>query len=112
MAGYVRNDTLDNIADGNIINAADFDGEFDSLQAAFHASTGHTHDGTAANGAPITKIGPAQQIVVSSNTVLPSADNTVDLGSGAFEFKDLYIDGTANIDSLTLTSGCHCHYYS
>jgi len=32
--------------------------------------------------------------------LLPAADNTSDLGSGAKEFKDLYLDGTAYIDSL------------
>ena len=37
--------------------------------------------------------------------ILPEADGTRDLGSSGAEFKDLYIDGTANIDSLTLTSG-------
>ena len=105
MAGYVRNDTLDNIADGNIINAADLDGEFDSLQTAFNATTGHTHDGTAANGAPITKVGPTQDIVVSGTAVTPKTTNTMDLGSNTFQYKDLYVDGTANIDSLTLTSG-------
>lgn len=100
MAGYTRNDTGNNIANGNVINASDLDGEFDALVAAFHASTGHVHDGTAANGAPITKVGPAQEITVSGSAVLPSADNTIDLGSSTYEFKDLYIDGTANIDSL------------
>ena len=105
MAGYTRNDSLNNIADGNIINAADLDGEFDALVAAFHAATGHVHDGTAANGAPITKVGPTQDVVVSASAVTPKTTNTVDLGSGTFQFKDMYIDGTANIDSLTLTSG-------
>ncbi len=100
MAGYTRNDTSNNIATGNVINAADLDGEFDALVAAFHASTGHTHDGTAANGAPITKIGPAQDLVISTGAITPKTDNTVDLGSSSFEFKDLYIDGTANIDAL------------
>jgi hypothetical protein len=105
MAGYTRNDSLNNIADGNIINAADLDGEFDALVAAFNDTTGHVHDGTAANGAPITKVGPAQDVVVSSSIVTPKTTNTMDLGSNTFQFKDLYIDGTANIDSLTLTSG-------
>lgn len=100
MAGYTRNDTSNNIATGNVINAADLDGEFDALVAAFHASTGHTHDGTAANGAPITKIGPVQDLVISTGAITPKTDNTVDLGSSSFEFKDLYIDGTANIDAL------------
>ena len=29
--GYVRNDTGNNIADGNVINASDLDGEFDAI---------------------------------------------------------------------------------
>ena len=37
--GYVRNDTINNIADGNIINASDFDGEYDAIEAAFNSST-------------------------------------------------------------------------
>jgi hypothetical protein len=100
MAGYTRTDTTNNIADGNIINAADFDGEYNAIEAAFNASTGHTHDGTSAEGAPITKVGPAQDVVVSSSAVLPKTDHFVDLGRTLLEFKDLYIDGTANIDSL------------
>lgn len=102
MAGYVRNDTLNNIANGNVINAADLDGEFDAIVAAFHASTGHVHDGTAANGAPITKVGPAQEFVAGSNSFSPKTDNTYDLGSSTFEFKDAYIDGTAYVDAIDL----------
>jgi hypothetical protein len=100
MAGYVRQDTTNNIADGNIINSVDLDNEYNAIEAAFNASTGHTHDGTSAEGAPITKVGPAQDVVVSATAVTPKTDNTVDLGSALLEFKDLYIDGTANIDSL------------
>jgi hypothetical protein len=102
MAGYVRNDTLNNIANGNVINAADLDGEFDAIVQAFHASTGHVHDGTAANGAPITKLGPSQEFVASSSALSPKTDNTYDLGSATFEFKDAYIDGTAYIDAIDL----------
>jgi hypothetical protein len=36
---------------------------------------------------------------VASN-ILPSADDTYDLGAVGSEWKDLYVDGTANIDSL------------
>jgi hypothetical protein len=100
MAGYIRQDVTNNIADGNVINASDFDNEYNAIEAAFHAATGHTHDGTAAEGAPITKIGPTQDVVASASALTPKTDNTVDLGSASFEFKDLYIDGTANIDSL------------
>lgn len=100
MTGYVRTDTANNIADGNIINAVDFDNEFDALQAAFAAASGHTHDGTTGSGAPITKVGPTQDVTISATAVLPKTDNVIDLGSSLLEFKDLWIDGTANIDSL------------
>lgn len=100
MAGYIRQDVTNNIADGNIINASDFDNEYNAIEAAFHASTGHTHDGTAAEGAPITKIGPTQDVVASASALTPKTDNTIDLGSSILEYKDLWIDGTANIDSL------------
>jgi hypothetical protein len=100
MAGYIRNDTSNNIATGNIINSADLDGEFDALQSAFVATTGHNHDGTTGSGAPISTIGPTQEIIVTTAAIRPSADNTIDLGTSLLEFKDLYIDGTANIDSL------------
>ena len=99
--GYIRNDSVNNIADGNIINASDLDGEFDALQSAFSASTGHNHDG-ANNGSPVTKVGPAQDLVVSTGAVTPKTDDTVDLGSATFQFKDAYIDGTAYIDTLEL----------
>ena len=56
--GYTRTDTINNIADGNIINAADFDGEYDAIEAAFNSSSGHTHDGTSGEGGPVTVLGP------------------------------------------------------
>jgi len=97
--GYTRNDTTNNIADGNVINAADLDGEFDAIVTALSTS-GHTHDGTAAEGGPVTKIGPAQDIVISASIVSPKTDNALDLGTSTLEFKDLFLDGTAHIDTL------------
>ena len=44
------------IVDGGIIEAADLNAEFNQLLAAFAVSSGHTHDGTAAEGGPITKL--------------------------------------------------------
>ena len=61
--GYVRNDTGNNIADGNVINASDLDGEFDAVQAAFNASTGHSHDGTEGEGPQIGAAGIANNAV-------------------------------------------------
>ena len=97
--GYTRNDTANNIADGNIINASDFDGEFDAIVTAFSTS-GHTHDGTAAEGGAITKLGPAQQLTIAATSITPSTDDAFDLGSSGAEFKDLYIDGVAYIDAI------------
>ncbi len=42
--------------DGDVITAAHTNDEFNQLLAAFQASTGHTHDGTANEGGPITKL--------------------------------------------------------
>jgi len=134
--GYTRNDTSNNIADGNVINASDLDGEFDAIQSAFNGSSGHTHDGTTGEGPKIDTGGLANDAVtaaildetatftmaglsVTGNTTLgdaasdtvtitadiasdliPSADGTHDLGATGAEWQDLFIDGTANIDSL------------
>ena len=52
-ATYTRQSTY---TDGDIITAAHTNDEFNQLLAAFAASTGHTHDGTTAEGGPITKL--------------------------------------------------------
>lgn len=98
--GYTRNDTANNIADGNVINAADFDGEYDAIESAFNATSGHTHDGTAAEGAPVTVLGPVQDFVASSTEIKPKTDNTLDIGTSALQFKDMYLNGKAFIDGL------------
>ena len=105
MAGYTRQDVSNNIANGNVIDADDFDAEFDAIAGAFNTSTGHTHDGSSAEGAPITVVGPAQDVVVSATAVTPKTDDAYDLGSASNEWKDLYVDGTANIDNLVADAG-------
>ena len=52
-ASYTRQSSY---ADGDIIQASDSNNEFNQLLAAFAASTGHTHDGTDAEGGPVTKL--------------------------------------------------------
>ena len=54
-ATYTRQSSS-SIADGSVIEASHFNNEFDQLLAAFASSTGHTHDGTDAEGGPITKL--------------------------------------------------------
>ena len=41
-------------SDGDVITAAHTNDEFNQLLAAFASGTGHTHDGTSAEGGPIT----------------------------------------------------------
>ena len=52
-ATYTRQSSY---TDGDVITAAHTNDEFNQLLAAFQASTGHTHDGTANEGGPITKL--------------------------------------------------------
>ena len=52
-ATYTRQST---ISDGAVIEASHFNDEFDQLLEAFAVSTGHSHDGTAAEGGPIAKL--------------------------------------------------------
>jgi len=54
-ATYTRQSSA-GITDGAVIEASDLNDEFDQLLAAFVAASGHTHDGTAAEGGPITKL--------------------------------------------------------
>ena len=105
MAGYTRVDTSNNIADGNVISAADLDNEFDGIQAAFNASTGHNHDGTTGEGAPILVLGPTQDVVVGTSTVTPKTTNTVDIGSSSLKFKDLFLAGNASIGGTLAVTG-------
>ena len=102
MAGYTRQDTANNIANGSVIDADDLDGEFNAVENAFNASSGHSHDGSSGQGAPVTKVGPGQDIIVGTSTVLPKANNIIDLGSSAAQFKDGYFDGTLYTDTANV----------
>ena len=131
MAGYTRQSTF---ADGDTITAALFNNEYNQLLNAFSNTGGHKHDGTAAEGPVIGLIGDAgvttplnkvlidstndhiefwvdvssssvQQLYIADGAIVPVTDNDIDLGTSSLQFKDLYINGTANIDSLVLASG-------
>ena len=52
-ATYTRQSSY---TDGDVITAAHTNDEFNQLLAAFAASTGHTHNGDAGEGGPITKL--------------------------------------------------------
>jgi hypothetical protein len=126
MASYTRQSTF---SDGDLITAALFNNEYNQLVDAFNNVTGHKHDGTVGEGPVIGLIGDAgvvtplnkilvdttndhiefwidvsgtstQQFYVADGAIVPVTDNDVDLGTSSLQFKDLYINGTANIDSL------------
>ena len=91
-------------------------------------STGHRHDGTAGQGGNIPQIGDldflnkivvdstnnrwgffvevssaaVEQIRIQDGAIVPVTDNDIDLGTSSLEFKNLYLDGTATIDTLTV----------
>ncbi len=101
MAGYTRQAAA-NITTGSVIDADDFNDEYNQIQSAFNAGTGHTHDGTAGEGAPIETIGPSQDLVVTASQVRPKTSNALDLGTSALQFKDGHFDGTVRTDGLTV----------
>lgn len=130
MAGYVRQST---IADGNTIDASLFNNEFDALLAAFVNTTGHKHDGTAANGPVIGLIGDAglatplnkinidttnkhlefninvggnsvEQLKIQDGGIVPTTTNDIDLGTSSLQFKDGYFDGNVTLDGLVIGS--------
>jgi len=99
LAGYTRQ-ALANIQNNSTADADDINDEFNQVQAAFNNSTGHTHDGTSAEGSPITKVGPVQDLIISASQVLPKTTNTLDLGSATYEFKSAWFDGVVTSDSF------------
>jgi len=97
--GYTRQDTGNNIADGNVIEASDLDAEFDAIVAFAAASTGHTHDGTTAEGGPVSVVGPAQEYVAGAADFTPKTDSVYDLGTTSVRWA------TGYLDTLELTNG-------
>jgi hypothetical protein len=125
MAGYVRQSAADIVATA-VVRATPLNNEYNALRDAFAQASGHRHDGTAAEGAYVPLISDTnaynkvvvdsgnnrlslfvnvssaavEQVRVQDGAIVPVTDNDIDLGTSSNEFKDLYIDGTANIDSL------------
>ena len=120
-------------ADGDTITAALFNDEYNQLVNAFAyssssaSSTGHRHDGTAAQGGNIFKIGDldflnkievdssnnrwgfyvevsaaaVEQIRIQDGAIVPVTDSDIDLGTTSLRFKDTFTDSittTGNVD--------------
>ena len=126
MAGYTRQSSY---ADGDIINAADSNDEFNQLLAAFVNTSGHKHDGTASEGPVIGLIGDpgvatplnkvvvddtnnqvefnidvsgssTEQFVVKDGVIEPTTNNDIDLGASSKQFKDGYFAGSLTVAGL------------
>ena len=124
MAGYSARQS--SFTTGDTILAAHSNDEFNQVLAAFHATTGHSHDGTAGEGGPVSTLRDAdalnkilvdttnnhlefyvevssaavQQLRIQDGAIVPITDNDIDLGTSSLEFKDLYVDGTAHVDAI------------
>ena len=105
MAGYTRNDTSNNIANGNVIDADDFDGEFNAIESAFNGSTGHVHDGTSGNGPLINTSGICDNAITEAK-VCNAAVTTAKLGACAVETAKIADSAvtTTKIADLNLTT--------
>ena len=128
MAGYTRQSSF---ADGDTITAALFNNEYNQLVNAFHNSTGHSHDGTAASGPVIGLIGdagetspnnkvlidttnnhiefyvevssnPVQQIYIGDGVIAPVTDSDVDIGTTSLRFKDAFIDSITTTGNVAV----------
>ena len=74
MAGYTRQSSY---ADGDIIDAADSNNEYNQLLAAFVNTTGHKHDGTAAEGPVIGLIGDPGVATPLNKVVVDDTNNRI-----------------------------------
>lgn len=100
MTGYTRQRLAD-IQNGSVVDSDDLNVEFDQVEGAFNSSTGHKHDGSAGEGAPITKLGPVQDVTVSTTALAPKTTATVDLGTSALKFKNIYFSGNLTGGAIT-----------
>ena len=76
MAGYTRQSSY---TDGDVITAAHSNDEFNQVLAAFVNTTGHKHDGTAAEGPVIGLIGDPGVTTPLNKVVVDNTNNRVGL---------------------------------
>ena len=131
MAGYTRQSTADIVAT-SVVRAAPINSEYNKLRDAFTHSTsgttGHKHDGTSDEGSYVPLIAdidkknhisvdqtnnrhgvfvevssnPVEQVRFQDGVIVPVTDNDIDLGTSSLEYKNVYVDGTAFIDTVSI----------
>jgi hypothetical protein len=129
MSGYTRQSVAD-IVPTAVVRAAPINSEYNKLRDAFAQSdtgtTGHKHDGTSDEGSYVPLIADldalnkiqvsqvdnrfgvwvevsnvsTEQFRFQDGLIVPVTDNDIDLGTPSLEFKNLWLDGTANVDTL------------
>ena len=125
MAGYSRQ-SASTIQPNEVIKAAPVNAEYNAIRDAFALSGGHKHDGSSTEGAYVPLIADTdalnkiavdtsnnrhgvfvevsssavEQVRFQDGVIVPVTDNDIDLGTSSVEFKDLYLDGTATVDTL------------
>lgn len=104
MSGYIRQSTA-SIQTGLTVEADPINAEYNTLASAFSATTGHRHDGTPSEGAPITVVGPTQNVYVSTTAAYPRLTNTVDLGTDVLRFKNIYLSGGITFNGALVGTG-------
>lgn len=98
--GYTRQRAA-NIVTGGVISADDFNAEYNAIEGAFNASSGHNHDGTAGGGAPIEKIGPSNDYEFDSNAFFPKTGATsLDIGKSGQKFDNAFFGGQVQCNTL------------
>jgi hypothetical protein len=107
MAGYIRADVDNDIENGELVDADVLDAEFNAIQAGFNASSGHKHDGSTGEGAPITVLGPVADFVASSSAFRPKLTSVYDLGTTALPFRAGYIETVLADDTVSSASAPH-----
>jgi cytoskeletal protein CcmA (bactofilin family) len=87
------------LSDSDFTNAGDI--QLDSI-----TGDGDTNTSITFSGSDVITItaGGDTQFTFNNGSILPTTDNDIDLGSGSYQFKDLYINGTANLDAVDIDS--------
>jgi len=121
MAGYKQEF---NSQPNDKIDAELFNNEYGLLNTAFNDKIGHTHNGTEGEGAYISfisnldktsevKVFDDKIVIINNSTdtlfiypnaMLPGTNDLINLGEYETRFRDLHINGTANLSVLKVGS--------
>ena len=109
---FEAKDSLPSGDSGKIIRGSEFETEFDNIATAIASKsdannptfTGTvTIDGLTVNGNTVLGNAATDTVTVTADiasNLLPSADDTYNLGASGAEWNDLHVDGVAYIDTI------------